>query len=126
MSDSFEWPEDVIIREVVKGRDRQRSKEDRQFIYCEDLATLKKVSALPGKAGWVWLLAWHRSKVTKSRWITLPQSLLDEWGIGRSSKSRALGLLQKAEMIEIECIHGRSVRVRLTNIDRQKLEEDGL
>jgi hypothetical protein len=124
MSDSLEWPEVVIVRELVTERDRKRRLKGRQFIFCEDLPTLKKVSALPGKAGWVWLLVWHRSRVSGSKWVTLPQSLLDEWGIGRSSKSRALGLLQKMEMVEIECIHGRSARVRLIATDRRKLGED--
>ena len=56
MSDSLEWPEVVIVRELVTERDRKRRLKGRQFIFCEDLPTLKKVSALPGKAGWVWLL----------------------------------------------------------------------
>jgi hypothetical protein len=114
MSDSSVWPEDVIVREMVTGQDRKRLR-GRQFIYCEDLEALKKASALPGKAGWVWLLTWHRSRVASSSWITLPQSLLDGWSIGRSQKSRALALLQAAGMVEIECVRGRSMRVRLTN-----------
>jgi hypothetical protein len=108
--DSLEWPENVTIREMATGRDRKR---DQQFIFCEDISTLRKVSALPGKAGWVWLLVGHRSRVTKSTWVTLPQRLLDTWGIGRSSKSRALELLQELELVEVECVRGSSARVRL-------------
>ena len=95
MSDSLEWPEEVIVREMVTGRDRKRRLKGRQFIYCEDLPTLKKVSALPGKAGWVWLLVWHRSRVAGSKWITLPQSLLDGWGIGRSQNPELWGCYRK-------------------------------
>ena len=124
MSDSLEWPEVVIVRELVTERDRKRRLKGRQFIFCEICRRLKRYRRFLGKLVGSGCLVWHRSRVSGSKWVTLPQSLLDEWGIGRSSKSRALGLLQKMEMVEIECIHGRSARVRLIATDRRKLGED--
>jgi hypothetical protein len=121
MSDSFGW-QDVVVREMATGQGRKKPK-GRQYIYCEEVDKLRKAALLPGMAGWVWLLAHHRSKIAKGGWTTLPQGMLDEWGIGRSSKSRALSVLQKAGLIELECIFGRSVRVRVPNTERQELDE---
>ena len=96
MPDSLEWPEDVIVREIVTGQDRKRLR-GRQFIYCEDLEALKKASALPGKAGWVWLLTWHRSRVANSRWITLPQSC---WMDGASADPKSPELWRSYRQLE--------------------------
>jgi hypothetical protein len=107
MLDGLNWPDGVIVREIEVGWNRKRA---RQFLRWPDLLTLRQAANLPGKAGWVWLLISHRTTVTKSEWVTLPQSWMDEWGIDRSSKSRALTLLQKAGLIEVECEVGHSAR----------------
>jgi hypothetical protein len=104
-----EFPGGVVVRELVR-EDRRPTKE---FIYCDDMPMLKGAFGLPGSVGLVWLLASHRSRLRKSAWVTLPQSMLSEWGIGRSAKSRALAALREAGYIDVIQSGGGSSRIRV-------------
>jgi hypothetical protein len=108
---SPEWPDGVVLREIAVGR--QRRLPAQEYIYCNDIPALKGAFGLPGNAGLVWLLASHRSRVTKTAWVTLPQTMLNEWGIDKSAKSRALAALQAAGYVEVSHTLGRSAQVRL-------------
>lgn len=108
---SSEWPEGVVLRELAVGRQRRVSAKE--YIYCDDVPTLKGAFGLPGNAGLVWLLASHRSRVTKTAWVTLPQSMLSEWGIDKSAKSRALAVLRDAGYLDVNKPSGCSSRVRV-------------
>jgi hypothetical protein len=108
---SSEWPDGVVLRELVVGRRKRLPAAE--YIHCDDVPTLKGAFSLPGNAGLVWLLVSHRSRVTKTAWVTLPQAMLNEWGIDKSAKSRALAALQAAGYVEVSHTHGRSAQVRL-------------
>jgi hypothetical protein len=109
MLDMHGFPEGVRIREVMTGRRRSK------FIHCDDLPTMRIASALPGKSLIVWLLIGHRARTKGVRWVTLPQSMLSDWGITRSAKCRALNALHGAGLIEINQSAGCSTRVGLAD-----------
>jgi hypothetical protein len=52
---SSKWPDGVVLRELAVGRQRRLSAKE--YIYCDDVPTLKGAFGLPGNAGLVWLLA---------------------------------------------------------------------
>jgi hypothetical protein len=61
------------------------------------------------------ILIHHRAAVTGNRSVTLPKNLLQEFGVSRDVKARALRDLQDASLIVVERSRGRTARVTLTS-----------
>ena len=110
--ETYGWPDSVVIRELVRESRRPSAKE---FVYCDDLQTLKAAFSLSGREGLMWLLIAHRTRLKKTVWVTLPQAMLNEWGIDKSAKSRALAALQAAGYVEVNQSLGRTAHVRLVS-----------
>ena len=65
-------------------------------------AWLLSASKLPGKALAVGLCLWWVAGITNKKTVRIGSELMDFWGIGRSTKSRALLALQEAGLVRIE------------------------
>jgi hypothetical protein len=76
------------------------------------LKELLPAARMPGKALAVWLLIRYRSDLNHGNLATLPQSILEEWGIGKNARADALRCLEQAGMIEIERPKGYMLRVK--------------
>lgn len=82
-------------------------------IPLQDLAT---AAALPGQALWVFLLVHYRVAITKKNATTLSKQLLDQHGVSRDSKSRALRALENAALISVDRGRGRTARIMLARV----------
>jgi hypothetical protein len=79
-------------------------------IPLRDIAVAAK---LPGQALAVYLAIHHRAALTRSNSVTLPKGLLEQSGVSRDAKARALHALQKASLVAVERTSGRSARIEL-------------
>jgi len=70
---------------------------------------------LPGRALTVYLLIHWRHTVTGQSTATLPTDLLQEFGIDRNAKHRALRDLEEAGLITVTRAVGQSARIGLTS-----------
>ena len=77
------------------------------------LRELAPIAQMPGKALAVWLLIRHRSDLSRGDWITLPQTLLEKWGIRKDAKAEALRRLEDAGLIRVERPKGYMLKVKL-------------
>lgn len=75
---------------------------------------IAKAAKLPGQCLSVYLAVHHRTALTRQRWVTLPRGLMDQLGVSRDAKSRALRELQGASLIRLDSSKGRSARISLT------------
>ena len=64
---------------------------------------LCRAAQLPGKSLQVALAIWFLAGLNKSATVRLGQSVLNEFGVDRHSKSRALAQLMNARLISIQC-----------------------
>jgi regulatory GntR family protein len=85
------------------------------------LDSLVVVNRLPGKAWLMLLLTYHRTAMSSDRWITLSRNLLEEFGVSREAKRRALRQLEAAGLVQTEQLKGYQTRMRL--ILRQKRQK---
>ena len=68
---------------------------------------------LPGKSWHVATAIWFLAGLNNSATVKLNQSVLDQLGISRYSKSRALAHLEKAELIVTESRNGKNPIITL-------------
>jgi hypothetical protein len=66
------------------------------------MSWLAAAAQLPGKALAVGLALWRLAGATKSKTVRLGNTEMDEWGVDRSAKSRALHARDQAGLIKIE------------------------
>lgn len=78
------------------------------------LSDIAKASRLPGRALAVLLAVHHRQALTRNPVVTLPKRLLDELGVTKDAKARALRALEVAGLVRVERKSGQSPKVRLT------------
>jgi hypothetical protein len=77
-------------------------------------AQYRLAASLPGAALVLWQLIHHQSRMRKAEEVTLPRWMLDDIGIGRETKRRALQALERVGLIRIrQSGEGRSVRLSL-------------
>lgn len=74
---------------------------------------LSKCALLRGKCLNVGLALWWVHGMTKKNPIALTKQIRCEFGIGRSSASYALSLMEKAGLVEVERHQGRAPRVTM-------------
>ena len=82
------------------------------------LPRLAIAARLPGKALAVYLAIVHRRDLTHEPTVTLPSTLLREFGVDRDSKARALRALEGAGLIAVERTDWRTARITLRETDR--------
>jgi DNA-binding GntR family transcriptional regulator len=66
------------------------------------------------------LLIYHRTAMSSDRWVTLSRNLLEEFGVNREAKRRALRQLEAAGLIRTEQHRGYQTRMRLILRKKQK------
>ena len=76
---------------------------------------LQKASMLPGKSLHVGMALWQRSGIQKSRTVKLSNVAMEDVGVDRFAKRRALKALEEAGLISVERGQGRSPIVTLLN-----------
>ncbi len=89
------------------------------------LVYLQRAAVLRGKALAVYICITHQCDLTGRSTVTLPKSLLAEFGVSRDAKARALRELERAGLVSVEREPGRSVRVTLRLGRRLKKEARG-
>ncbi len=106
---------DVAVREVETEalRAHQRRQIGRFLKGPIPLDDIAAAARLPGAALAVFLAAHHRAALTRNVRVTLPRGLMEEFGISRDAKARALRHLASADLIQIEYRKGRPVVVTL-------------
>jgi len=67
---------------------------------------LCRAAQLSGKSFQVGVVIWFLAGLNKSATVRLGQSVLNEFGVDRHSKSRALAKLMNARLISIQCAAG--------------------
>ena len=77
------------------------------------LTALCAASRLPGQALAVFMAIHHRTALTGNSRVTLPKKLLEELGVSRDAKARALHALEAASLIAVERASGRAARIKL-------------
>ena len=63
---------------------------------------LATAARLPGKALAVGIALWRLAGALKSNTVRLGNTEMQEWGVDRNAKSRALRALEQADLIKIE------------------------
>jgi len=74
------------------------------------LVSLAVAARLPGKALAVYLAIVHRRDLTHEPTVTLPSTLLREFGVDRDSKARALRALEDVGLVQVERTNGRAAQ----------------
>ena len=111
----------MVIWVTLKSPASMRSTSVSEDARCENLflmgpillRELAPVAQMPGKTLAVWLLIRHRSDLGRGDWITLPRTLLDEWGIRKDARAEALRRLEDAGLILVERPKGYMLKVKL-------------
>ena len=65
------------------------------------LELLLRAARLPGRALVVFLAIRHRADLRGTPYVTLPIKYLTQWGVGQTTKIRALAALERAGLIRI-------------------------
>jgi hypothetical protein len=73
---------------------------------------------LSGQCLAVYLAVHHRIALTRQPTTTLPRALMQQLGVGKDAKGRALRQLELAGVIFVERVRGRSTRVGLADGQR--------
>jgi hypothetical protein len=77
---------------------------------------LCRAAQLPGKSLQVALAIWFLAGLNKSATVRLGQSVLNDMGVGRHSKARALTQLMTAKLISMQCAPGCAPVVTIVSI----------
>ena len=111
--------DNIREREVETGlTQRSFTRQQGRFLKGPILMRhLAKAANLPGQSLSVYLAVHHRTALTRQQWVTLPKGLLEQLGVSRDAKSRALRELQGASLVRLETVKGRSARVSLVDDD---------
>jgi DNA-binding MarR family transcriptional regulator len=106
-----------IIAEVeittTASRDRALRMSGRFLKGPIAMPAISQASRLGGRALAVYLAIHHQTALTKKHTVTLPRALLNDLGVDKDAKARALKSLEATGLICTECHRGRSVRVSL-------------
>ncbi len=84
----------VEIETPWSRRGRQRT--NGRFFKAAPLPPLQRAARLPGRALALYLAIRHRVDLRRGQAVTLPAAYLENWGINRHAKDRALVALEKA------------------------------
>lgn len=123
----YQRQDEFKATEVETGLTRRaKSRLEERFlkgpIPLRDIATAGR---LPGRCLALLLAVHHRIALTRNTAVTVPSSLLTDFGISRSAKARCLKLLERAGLITVTRSRGRAARIQLNqtigdNYDNRK------
>jgi DNA-binding MarR family transcriptional regulator len=77
------------------------------------LAEIAAAARLPGQALAVLLAVYHRAAISRDSRVRLPRGLMQEFGVTKDAKARALRQLEAAGLIRVERRTGRAAVVEL-------------
>ena len=77
------------------------------------MPAISQASCLGGRALAVYLAIHHQTALTGRHIVTLPRALLNDLGVDKDAKARALHLLEDAGLIGTERLKGRAARCSL-------------
>ena len=98
-----------------------RHRKQQQFLKGPvPLPWLIKASQCPGKTFVVAIVIWFRSGLSKSSQINLTSTVLKQFGVDRSAKSRALKCLEAVELITVERKPGKNPVITILDIQEGK------
>jgi hypothetical protein len=80
------------------------------------LAWIVKATPLPGKSWHVATAIWYLAGLTKSPTVKLTQGVLNQFGIDRFAKYRALAALESAKLIQVSSSNGKNPLVTLLDV----------
>jgi hypothetical protein len=78
------------------------------------MSVISQASRLGGRVLAVYLAIHHQTALTGKRTVTLPRALLNDMGVDKDAKARALHALNAAGLIVIDQARGRSARISLS------------
>jgi hypothetical protein len=119
----------VETKPIIQPK-RKRAKPSRPPLVTIEMKALKRAWELPGRIPlMLLLLARYRADTQGAGGsfpVTLPNSLLREWGIDAAAKSRGLKVLEQAGLLKVVREPGQTARLNLPKT-RMKLkgEENG-
>jgi len=90
-----------VVEIETKWSKQSEVRRAARYVVLPPLKEMESAAKLPGKALALLLLIHHRQRVLRKRQVTLPGSLLAQFGIDRSAKSRGLHHLREAGLIRI-------------------------
>jgi len=113
--------ETILVREVTTGalRGYEPRVQGRFLKGPIPLQPIARAARLPGQALAVYLAIHHRAALTRNATVTLPKGLLEQFGVSRDAKARALYALEQASLIAVERNSGKIARVRLLQAANQ-------
>jgi hypothetical protein len=79
------------------------------------MPAISQASRLGGRALAVYLAIHHQTALTGKRTVTLPRALLNDLGVDKDAKARALRSLEAAGLICTERLRGQAARVSFAN-----------
>src|SRR3712207_4305424 len=109
-------PLEQITGEVEIETSASRTRTHRSGRFLKGPILLKPIAqaaGLPGKALALYLAVHHRSDLKGQSTVTLPASLLQQFGIDRDAKARGLRALENAALIQVERNGRRAARIAL-------------
>jgi len=75
---------------------------------------------LSGKATVVAVVLWFLAGCNRGSTVTLSRRILNEFGVGRNASSRALHLLERANLVRVDRRRGRCPRVTISSQNRKR------
>jgi len=100
-----------IETDVLRG---SRARREGRFLKGPiPLFDIGAAARLPGKVLTIFLAVHHQTALTGKPAVTLPKSLLQDLGISKDAKARAVAALEAAGLIEVVRASGCAVRVGL-------------
>jgi hypothetical protein len=79
------------------------------------MPAISQASRLGGRALAVYLAIHHQTALTGKRIVTLPRTLLNDLGVDKDAKARAIHALEAAGLIVTDRAKGMAVRVSLAS-----------
>ena len=102
-----------VVEIETKWSKQSGARRAARYLVFPPLNEMAAAAKLPGKALALLLLIHHRQRMLKKRQVTLSSSLLVQFGIDRSAKSRGLHHLKEAGLIHVSTTPGHSVLIEL-------------
>ena len=107
--------------ETVWAKKQRRNHVSRFLKGPIPLTALQSAALMPGKTLALYLAIRHRADLTSTSTVSLPTRYLNDWGIDKDSKRRAIAALAQTGLIRIvDRRPGHAVRVALVVDQRDK------
>ena len=116
--DSITQYQEVISGVEVQTNLLKQSKARRRERFLKGPIPLKDIAAaarLPGKSLALFVAVHHQIDLTGKPIVTLPATLLRDFGITRNTKARCLKALEQAGLVSVMRSKGRAARIELKN-----------